>query len=58
MMENKGCLQIGGDYTDTNLCGEIKNATGRVDVKFIKALEKLMEKYRVNYVQLYWSKWK
>ena len=51
-------LVIGGDYKDTELCGEIKSATGVIEPKFIKTLEKLMLKYKVNYIHLYWSKFK
>lgn len=51
-------LQIGGDYTDTALCGDVKNASGAVQPKFIKAVEKLMKKYEINHIHLYWGKFK
>ena len=50
-------LTVGGDCTDTKLVGEVKNLSGSIDAKFIKAVEKLMEKHKVNYVHLFWDRW-
>ena len=51
-------LLIGGNYTATGLGGNVGSMSGCVEPKFVKAIEKLMLKYKVNYVQLYWSKFK
>jgi len=44
------------DFTATELVGEIKNASGSIDGEFIKAIEALMKKHQVNYVQLFWRR--
>jgi len=40
----------------TGLCGEIKNTDGHTEPRFTKAVEKLMLKYKVNYIHLYWKR--
>lgn len=40
----------------SGLTGEIKNVTGVVDIRFVEAVAELMIRHRINYVQLYWSK--
>ena len=50
-------LTVGGDYTGTKLVGEVRNLSGSIDAKFIKAVEKLMEEHKVNYVHLFWDRW-
>ena len=49
------------DYSlsrESNLIGEVKNIPGYTDKEFLKEMERLMEKHKVNYVQLYWNHFK
>lgn len=55
MREGEYGLILGGDFEDTNLCGEVNSKGGVVKPEFIKAVEKLMEKHQIIYVQLYWD---
>lgn len=46
----------GTTYRDKDIVGVVKSRTGTVDKGFIEAVKSLMEKYEVDYVWLYWSK--
>jgi len=44
------------EYIDGEICGEVKNVTGEIDAKFVKAVKDLMRKHEINYVHFYWAK--
>lgn len=58
MEKSQDSLVIGGPEAvmPSGLSGDVKNVTGVVNYKFLEGIEKLMAKYKVNYIQLYWAK--
>lgn len=56
--EREKGFYLARDFRDTELVGEIKSATGIVDPKLIKAIERLMAKHKVNYIHLFWGRFK
>ena len=58
MEESVTPLKIASDsVTGSRLSGEVKLASGTVNIEFLKAIEALMEEHKISHVHLYWDRW-